>query len=147
MSSFDSAVGAVLKFTIVAFVCSLAIAVSLVIWSFAEYPNDGTVSVPSVGLGLLIGAGVSLPFVVVSGLVIGLPAHLLLKKNGFTSLRSYFISGFALGGVAGGLILGSLWGIIELVPRGALLGIVAGAVASALWWKLQVATTRFVTNA
>lgn len=97
--------------------------------------------------GLFFAAAVCFPFVVVGGLLFGLPIHLFLARTGKVTLSTYLIAGVLGGGLAGALILGAFLGTGSVFARAAGLGAVAGIVSSALWWKLQVARPAGPKNA
>lgn len=98
-------------------------------------------------VGLFLAAVVCFPFVVVGGLLFGLPIHLLLVRCGKVDLSTYLLAGVIGGGLAGALILGAFLGTGSVFARAAGLGAVAGIVSSAVWWKLQVARPAGPKNA
>ena len=144
MSNTDHIAGIALRFLIVAALTSLGVALCLAIASLSYRDLNEFQRQPlRLASEWVFAAGICFPFVVVGGLLFGVPVHILLRRREIAGLWPYALAGVVVGALAGGVMLGVLLDPV-VAPRAALLGAIAGLLASCLWWKLQVAGHRGV---
>lgn len=114
------------------------LAACMIFWLISSFLMAFVVDVGE--MGILNGILFLLPFAYGSALLLGVPAHLALRRGGMTSLRHYVLSGIAIG-LAPGMVLATVAPITVAVSAW-IPGFVLGAFAGTLFWVIALAPGR-----
>ena len=90
-----------------------------------------------------------LPFVGLAGVLVGLPVASALRHLGLVSLRSFLVAGAIAGAAFSALVLGGIaiqkTGFVFLWA--ASIGLLPGAIAAFIWWRLVERPSTIASNA
>lgn len=79
-----------------------------------------------------------LPFVAIGGVIVGLPAAMMLRRFHVSNLVAWLLVGSIAGGAVSFAILGSLAVKLttDVVIWAAAIGVTPGLVAALIWWRI-----------